>query len=33
MTQKSGRKAELIAQGEGLLKLKLSIDSKIDNGL
>ena len=27
-----GRKAELIARGEGLLKLNLPIDSRIDNG-
>ena len=33
MTKKGGRKAELVARVEGLLKLNLPIDSKIDNGL
>ena len=32
-TKKGGRKAELVARVEGLLKLNLPIDSKIDNGL
>ena len=32
-TKKGGRKAELVARAEGLLKLNLPIDSKIDNGL
>ena len=31
--KKGGRKAELVAQMEGLLKLNFPIDSKIDNGL
>ena len=31
--KKGGRKAELVARVEGLLKLNLPIDSKIDNGL
>ena len=31
--KKDGCKAELIARMEGLLKLNLTIDSKIDNGL
>ena len=32
-TKKGGRKAELVARVEGLLKLNLPIDLKIDDGL